>query len=62
MWSQFGYRNGTFNSPQGVAVDQSGNVYVADTNNNRIQKFPEIGTFITKCGSFGVDDTDFKFP
>jgi DNA-binding beta-propeller fold protein YncE len=25
--------------PGGVATDGSGNVYVADTNNNRIQKF-----------------------
>jgi DNA-binding beta-propeller fold protein YncE len=29
---------GEFNSPQGVAVDNWGNLYVADTNNHRIQK------------------------
>ncbi|MFH0775419.1 MAG: SBBP repeat-containing protein [bacterium] len=28
-----------FNYPHGIAVDSSGNVYVADTDNNRIQKF-----------------------
>ena len=27
------------NSPEAVAVDSAGNVYVADTRNNRIQKF-----------------------
>jgi tripartite motif-containing protein 71 len=39
--------------PDGVAVDSSGNVYVADSGNNRIQKFTSDGTFITKWGSQG---------
>ena len=29
---------GYFNWPQGIAVDSAGNVYVADQNNNRVQK------------------------
>ena len=36
--------------PNGIAVDSSGNVYVADADNNRIQKFNSNGTFITKWG------------
>jgi len=28
-----------FNRPEGIAVDGSGNIYVADTSNHRIQKF-----------------------
>ena len=39
-----------------IAVDSSGNVYVADTGNNRIQKFDDNGKFITKFGSFGSND------
>jgi serine/threonine-protein kinase len=28
------------NGPQGVAVDTAGNVYVADTGNNRVLQLP----------------------
>ena len=37
-WGKFGISDGGFKSPEGIAVDQSsGNVFVADTANNRIQ-------------------------
>ena len=38
-WGSSGTGDGQFLSLYGVAVDSSGNVYVADTNNSRIQKF-----------------------
>jgi predicted membrane-bound mannosyltransferase/sugar lactone lactonase YvrE len=44
---------GTFYEPWGIAVDQSGFVYVADTWNHRIQKFSPQGTFVTQWGFFG---------
>jgi sugar lactone lactonase YvrE len=34
---------GELNEPIGIAVDSAGNVYVADTNNRRIQKFSPTG-------------------
>jgi DNA-binding beta-propeller fold protein YncE len=38
-WGTAGSGNGQFNHPWGLAVDSSGKVFVADTNNNRIQVF-----------------------
>ncbi len=37
-------------SPSAIALDQEGNVYVADTGNNRIQVFSSNGTFISNWG------------
>lgn len=38
--------NGAFNNPGDFCLDSSVNIYVADTNNNRIQKFSSGGTFL----------------
>ena len=50
-WSEFGTEETNLSSSEGIAVDSSsGNVYVADTVNNRIQTFSNNGTFISKWG------------
>ena len=61
-WGSMVTDDGKVHCPQGVAIDASGNVYVADTNNDRIQKFASDGTFIMKWGEDGSGDGEFHYP
>jgi DNA-binding beta-propeller fold protein YncE len=46
----FGDGDRFFNVPAGVAVDSSGNVYVADSNNGRIKKISSENVFLKDIG------------
>lgn len=62
---QFGYDPGEFVEPRGIALDRDGNVYVVDmghTNFARVQKFTNMGAFVTSFGSFGDGVGQFKAP
>jgi DNA-binding beta-propeller fold protein YncE len=48
-----GAGKGEFDSPTGIAVDGTGNILVADTNNGRIEKFSPTGTFLSTIGTKG---------
>ena len=45
-----GAGNGQFDAPTGVATDAAGNLYVADNNNSRNQKFTSSGGYLTQWG------------
>src|SRR5436190_4582882 len=53
---------GYFAGPRGIALDTNGYVYVADTFNNRIQKFTPEGAFLTEWGSAGDGPGQFNYP
>ncbi|HAV43141.1 TPA: hypothetical protein DCX15_03905, partial [bacterium] len=42
-WGDLGTEDGKFHYPHGIAVDTSGNLYVVDSRNHRIQKFTSTG-------------------
>ncbi|MFH1789189.1 MAG: lamin tail domain-containing protein, partial [Candidatus Altiarchaeota archaeon] len=58
----YGTSTGQFNHPQDVAVDSSGNIYVADTDNHRIQVFNSSKNYLKTLGSRGVEQSEFDYP
>jgi DNA-binding beta-propeller fold protein YncE len=68
QWGSYGdcaisCSDGQVKAPTGIAVDDSGHVFVADTGNNRIEEFSASdGTFIRKWGSYGQGDGQFSLP
>lgn len=61
-WGTAGSGSGQFDTPSGLAVDAGGLVYVADRNNNRIQKFAADGTFLLEWGGLGSGPGQFNSP
>lgn len=57
-----GSGDGQFQNPHGVAFDLFGYIYVADTDNDRIQVFNASGVFARKFGAFGSADRKFDAP
>jgi len=55
-----GTDEGQFKFPRGVAVDEQGSIYVADSGNNRIQIFSSEGVFQRGFGRWGQGEGEFK--
>jgi DNA-binding beta-propeller fold protein YncE len=54
---------GSFDTPNGIAVNQStGNVYVLDSGNDRVQEFTATGTYVRTFGTSGTGDGQFTTP
>ena len=53
---------GQFLSAEGIALDGFANVYVADSNNHRVQKFDKDGNFLLAWGTEGSENGQFYLP
>jgi uncharacterized delta-60 repeat protein len=59
-WGTLGTGQGQFNQPFGTAINSSGNVYVVDHVNSRVQEFDSNGAYITQWGSYGNGNGQFE--
>lgn len=57
-----GPQAGMLNAPKGLAVDADGTIYVADSQNHRIQVFDAGGRFLREWGGQGVEAGRFSEP
>ncbi len=60
QFGSYGTTSGKFMSPASISVDSTGNIFVSDRSNHRIQKFTSNGTFITQFGSAGTGSGQFS--
>jgi uncharacterized protein (TIGR03437 family) len=51
--------NAQLNSPQGIALDSAGNIYIADSLNNRVRKVDSNGIITTFAGNGSVSIPGF---
>ena len=61
-WGTYGTGDNQFNTPRGITVDSGGNVYVADTNNDRVVKYSNAGSQLLVIGVSGSGDGQLDSP
>ena len=49
-------------TPEGIAVDGRGNVYVCDTSNSRVEKFDSTGNFTAQWGNQTTGNGQLRGP
>lgn len=57
-----GSGDGQLSGPWDAAVDASGNIFVADRGNDRVQVFDSSGAFVTGWGTSGPGEGQFRQP
>jgi NHL repeat len=62
QWGTPGRGDGQFTNPNDLAVGAGGQVYVADTDNHRIQRFTSDGAYVAQWGVFGDEAGQFSSP
>ncbi len=62
QWGTNGTETGQFDLPHGIAVGPDGTVFVADTDNHRVQAFGPSGAFVRAWGSNGTGNAQFRSP
>jgi len=62
VWASPGDQPGQLRAPKGLALDVQGNVYVADSQNHRVQVFDSSGSFLRGWGSEGNQPGQLKEP
>jgi tetratricopeptide (TPR) repeat protein len=58
----FGTQAGQFNAPEGIVVDAEQRLYIADTQNHRVQKLASDGSFLLSWGGSGSGKGEFLGP
>jgi sugar lactone lactonase YvrE len=65
FWASYGSvgsADGHFSHPGGLALDHAGDVWVADSENNRIEELGSNGEFLGKFGSLGAAPGQLNHP
>lgn len=60
-FGSYGTEDGQFNLPISICSDGEF-LFIADYQNNRIQKFTLDGSFVSKIGSLGSENDQFNYP
>lgn len=61
-WGSFGNGPGSLDRPYDVAVSSTGEVFVLDSGNSRVQVFDRQGTYLRGWGGPGSGNGQFTFP
>ena len=61
-FGNYGWGEGMFKNPCGVAVSDGDEIVVADNQNHRVQVFDSNGTFLRSFGHKGENAGEFKYP